>query len=846
MKKKTLLISLAAQLLCAFVWADAKSPSDFLSMPIGADRTLADYHQVSSYLRYLDAQSPRLKVISLGPTTLGEDMIMAVISSEENMRNLPSIQETARKLADPRGLGREETDRLVTSGKTIVLVTCNIHASEIASSQMAMEWAYDLSRATDPKTTGWLENVVLLLVPSLNPDGQIMEVDWYRKYLGTRYEGSSLPWIYHHYVGHDNNRDWFMLTQKETRNLSRAIYHQWFPQIFVDEHQMGSNGPRMFIPPFADPVDSDVNPLIWREVNLIGANMAFRLEQQNKSGLIYGYSFDAYWMGGTRNTGWWKNITGLLLETASARMATPIYIDPTELSGGRKGLVDYKATINHPNPWKGGWWRLRDIMDYERIASDALLEIAATRREDFLRNMLTRANQAVSEASPGDAYRVPAAQRDYPAARRMALLLADHNVNVFTDASTGDYWIPLAQPYGRFVREILEPQQYPEVRLMPGKEILKPYDVATWTLPLMMGVQVQHTTVPPALRLTPVQAPINSDVSQAPPPLADSPFYRMTATSAESAAVVNAALKKGEVRVAEANNAAADTKGTFFLDPAAARAARSTGWRVEITPVPELPSGTRTLKQPRVGVYKSWTAEIDEGWTRFILETNGFDIKSIENNAIRAGNLRTGFDAIILPDMDRDEIMNGKPKREEGQMRYAPDPPPQYMGGIGPEGVKALRDFVENGGTLIALNNSSNLVINEFNIPVRNSLVRAKESDFSVPGSLVRIDIHGNNPITAGMPESLAAFIDSPIAFDTTAPGPEMSRWVLASYPEDASKLLLSGWISGQEKLAGHAAAVAMTYGKGRIVLFGFRPQFRAQTYATFPLLFNSIYWSVQ
>ena len=245
---------------------------------------------------------------------------MAVISSEANMRNLTRIKDIARQLADPRGLTDAQADALVSEGKSIVLVTCNIHSSEIASSQMAMEWTYALATATDPETKRRLDNVVLLLVPSLNPDGQIMITDYYRKYAGTRYEGGRLPWLYHHYVGHDNNRDWYMLTQMETKEMNRAVYREWFPQVWVDEHQMGTDGPRMFIPPFADPLDRTVDPLIWREANLIGSNMAFRLEQAHKSGLIYGYSFDAYWLGGTRNTGWWKNVTGLLLETASARI----------------------------------------------------------------------------------------------------------------------------------------------------------------------------------------------------------------------------------------------------------------------------------------------------------------------------------------------------------------------------------------------------------------------------------------------------------------------------------------------------------------------------------------------
>src|SRR6185436_13951232 len=377
MKRAALLALLLATSAPA---ATIQSPNDFLKLDIAADKVLADYKQISSYFRALDDASPRVAVETLGKTTLGEPMIMAVISSEENMKRLDRIKEVARRLSDPRGLSDDEANALIRDGKAIVVVTCNIHSTEIASSQMAMEWAYALATANDAETKRRLDNVVLLLVPSLNPDGQQMIVDYYRKYVGTPYEGGRLPWLYHHYVGHDNNRDWYMLTQAETRAMSRAVYHEWNPQVFVDEHQMGSEGPRMFIPPFADPVDPDVHPLIWREANLIGSNMAFRLEQANKSGLIYGYSFDAYWIGGTRNTGWWKNITGLLLETASPRIATPIYVEPSELHGGTKGLIEYKPTINHPNPWKGGWWRLRDVMDYERIASDALLEVASDRR----------------------------------------------------------------------------------------------------------------------------------------------------------------------------------------------------------------------------------------------------------------------------------------------------------------------------------------------------------------------------------------------------------------------------------------------------------------------------------
>ena len=368
---------------------------------------------------------------------------------------------------------------------------------------MAMEWAHALASATDAETQRRLEEVVLLLVPSLNPDGQTMETEWYRKWLGTPHEGGRMPWLYHHYVGHDNNRDWFMLAQKESQAMSRAVYHEWFPQVWLDEHQMGNSGPRIFVPPYAEPVDPDIHPLIWREVNIMGSNMALRLEQAGKAGVIYGYSFDAYWPGGTKNTAWFKNISGLLTEVASVAIATPVLLDPTELSGGRKGLVEYGPQTNFPNPWAGGWWRLRDIMDYERIASDAILESCADLRRDILNDMAARARHAITLAKPGEAFRLPQAQRDWATAVKLAGLLVEHNVELFADRS-GDLWVPLAQPYGVFVSEMLTTQRYNEVKLVSGPDIVRPYDVSAWSLPLMMGVQVERGTMPEGLaRWTP-------------------------------------------------------------------------------------------------------------------------------------------------------------------------------------------------------------------------------------------------------------------------------------------------------------------------------------------------------
>jgi len=819
--------------------ATIPTPGEFLKIDVGADRVLADYRQIRSYFDELGRLSPRVRIETLGKTTLGEEMFMAVISSEENIANLKRLKEISGKVSDPRGLSDDGIDFLAREGRAFVLVTCNIHSTEIGSSQMAMEWAHALATADDAETKRRLSEVVLLLLPSINPDGQIMETEWYRKYLGTKFEGGRMPWLYHAYTGHDDNRDWYMLTQAETRAVSRAVYQEWFPQIWLDEHQMGSTGPRIFVPPYTEPVDPDISPLIWREVNLFGADMAMRLEQKGKPGIIYGYSYDAYWPGGTMNTAWYKNITGLLTEVASSRLATPIYVEPGELSGGRKGLVDYEVQTNFPNPWKGGWWRLRDIMDYERIASDALLEQAADRRKDILIDMAVRARAVVEAAAPGEAFRVPRDQRDWPSALKLAALMVDHNVEVFSGAN-GDLYVPMAQPYGAFAREMLTAQRYPEVKLVPGQEIVRPYDVAAWSLPLMMGVTVEKGTIPEGAARW--KGPLAAGAPGGPAALVPG--------SAENPTAVNAALRSGGavtyLSSARTTDGVSWPAGTIFLDARAAKAAAAAASPgVTMKPLPNPPSGLPSLKAPRVGLYKPWAASMDEGWTRFLLERYGFAPVSLDNLTIVKGDLRKSFDVVLLPDVSKEVIATGKPKREEGEMAYFPPLPPEYAGGLDKDGAKSLVAFVEAGGTLVAFSSATDYVLEQFNVPVSNALGKAKPADFACPGSILRASVTPDHPVTFGLPSEVGLFVDKPIVFETAPPAPEVGRRVLASYPDDPRDILMSGWISGEEKLARRAAAVALTYGKGKIVLLGFRAQHRAQTDGTFPFVFNAIYWSV-
>ena len=827
--------------------AHVPTPSESVGFEVGADRKLADYRQIAAYFKALSAASDRVEIEVLGKTTLGEEMFMAVISTPENLRNKAKYQEIARKLADPRGLSPEQIDALAKEGKSIFLLTCNIHSTEIGSSQMAMEWAHKLATTTDPEMLRRLNDVIVLLVPSLNPDGQIMVTEWYRKYLGTKYEGGALPYLYHYYVGHDNNRDWYMLTQIESKNMNRAVYHEWFPQFWLDEHQMGSYGPRIYIPPNADPVAKLVNPLVHRGNNLVGAAMGWRLEEAGKSGVIYNYSFDAYWPGGTRNTGWWKNTYGVLTEVASARIATPMQISPTELQGGTKGLIQYQQQINFPNPWPGGIWRLRDIMDYELLVSDAALETMSKYRRELLRGVASMASEAVHSADAAEYWRIQMEdQRDPVVAARLAALMLEHGAEVRLTPDQRTFLIPTAQPYGRFVDEMLGVQRYPEVRPAPNSGILEPYDVAAWSLPMMMGVKAEKTKLSPGEQQS--AAAIKAVLWPQGGVSGKGAYYSIADHQNNAFSLVNAMQKAGGQVFLQRIERQAPLL-IFATHPQLS--ANAERLHLKLTAMPDLPKGAAPLKSLRAALYKPYIASIDEGWTRFVLEQYGFNIKNIENKQVRAGNLNAAFDVIILPDSSRDVIIDGR----QGREGYSEELPPEYTGGIGKEGVKALKEFVENGGTLIALAHSSELFFGEdFNLPVRNAVTGGAGrgaaaaspaiSDFNIPGSLLRVYVDPEHPVGFGMPKEIAAFVDAPLAFQTSSPAPDTGRSVIAWYPDDAKDILLSGYAHGAERLERKAAVVSFTRGKGKVVLFGFRVQHRAQTEGTFQMLFNAIEWA--
>lgn len=859
MKKISVLCSIIVFLLISSLISPQTPPDKFLGHEVGADRKLADYNQIQAYFQKLDQESSKIKVLTIGKTTLNKPMIMAVITSEENMAKLDTYRNISKQLRDARGLTDEQAKKLSREGKVIVLFTCSLHATEIAASQMSMEFAYKLVTGKTPfNADKVLNDVIVLLAPTINPDGEQMVTDWYRKNVGTPYEGTRMPWLYHHYAGHDNNRDWFMFNLSETKAVTKVLYHDWIPQVHIDEHQMGSTGARLFLPPFMDPPVPTIHPLVWRGVALCGTNMAYDLQQHGFKGVVYGRRFTGWWIGACDDTSWLHNSIGLLSEMASVKTATPIYIDPTEI---QDSLVEKR--IQFPDPWPGGWWRLRNLVDYELILSLSLVKTAHLHKEDFLFNFYRMCKDSIEKRTAGQpfAFVIPKDQRDYPTTLRMLDILMFGGIEIqqakkdFTADGklypAGSFVVLMSQPYRPYAQSLLERQKYPDLRERPGDDPIPPYDNAGWTLPLQMGVacdRIEKTFKTALKKLEKVPYPAIT------PPKESASYIILDSRKNASFSVVFPLLKeKAEIYRSKDCIKGDDfhaCAGSFIIKNTSQVQKKLPGllkkWHLtayELKNIDNIPKDP--LKSHRVGLYQSWRASMDEGWTRFVFDDLGIPYTTLHNKDFKGtkkkkADLRKNFDVIVFADESPEIIKTGKPDPSSRWARRFTEMPPPYKGGIEKEGVEALKDFVARGGILVCMNNASGLALKEFKrIPARNILERVSRKEFFCPTSLLKVKVDNKSSIGYGMPKEAAIMFSRSPAFRTSVPSGEFDRQVVASYPKE--KILLSGWLLGEEIIARKPALVDVKYKKGHIILIGFRCQHRAQSHGTYKFLLNTL-----
>lgn len=826
-------------------------PEDHFGFRLGSDRNIARWDKIVDYFRILEKESPRIKVIDMGPSTMGHPFLLVIVSSPENLADLDRLQKINAGISDPRRVPESEIENLIRDGKAVICQSMSLHATEIGGTQMAPELAYDLAARNDEETRRILDNVIFFMIPSFNPDGQIMVTDWHNRTLGTEYEGGSPPWLYHKYAGHDNNRDGDFLNLTESVYAAQIMYRDWPPQAYIDHHHMGSYGARFYVPPYGEPIRPHADPLVWREISWYGAHIAYKLEENGKAGILNGAQFPGWGHFGWHWITPFHNIAGMLTESAGAKGALPLYIHPEQLSAGARQFPDYEAQSTFPNPWPGGWWRLRDIVEQKKISAWALLDIAARNRETVLRNAYLKAKRQTERGAQGKtkAYIVPMSQHDPLTAIKMINTLLQSGIEIqraqaaFTadgvGYSEGAFLISPAQPKMGLIRNLIDRTLYPDNAWTRDKDgnPLRPYDSATHAMNEFMGVRVD-----------PVDEDVRGDFlvlegrvvvkGEFTP---EKPAYLLDTRLNDSFKAANLLLEKG-VAIRRADGSAPEFRpGDFIIsggrDEVLRDIAEKTG--VDFQALEILPAeGTREIKRARIGMYhRYWGGNMDEGWTRLLLETFAFPYTSLLDADIRKGALNARFDVIILPS-DQAALMMGEIPESYRRWMTA-SYPPEFRSGLGKEGLASLQSFVEKGGTLVALRDACDFAVDKFGLSVRDAVAGLATKDFFCPGSTVRAVFDTTHPLAWGMPEDGLILSWNGPAFEVL-PGPDNDRYrTVVRYGE--KDLLRSGWLIGERQLANKSTMIEAEYGRGRVVLIGFPAQHRSQTHGTFKLFFNAL-----
>jgi hypothetical protein len=790
-------------LMAAAAAAEVPTPESVLGHKPGDDFYLATYEDSLGYFRKLAASSNRIKLAEVGKTTQGRDWFIAFISNPENLAQLDHYKEVSRRLALARGVSDEQARTLARDMKPIIHIDGGLHASEVANHQHTIQLGYDLVAKEDDEYKAIRQNLIVELWFSINPDGQSIVANWYRQNVGSPYEVSPLPVLYQEYVGHDNNRDGYMLNMLESRVITKATL-ETEPLVFYTQHQSAPFPGRIYLPPFADPISGNMHPLMLRWLTLIGMSIAQRLDDHGLTGSMHQETFDVWYPGYIDNIGNFRHTISFFTETALYRYATPHFYTVDEFPQARQGLG---TEMLYSSPWKGGWWRLADACRYMYEADMAVLNLSWKYREQMQYNKYRAARDTIEkfEKEPPFAYEIPREQHDAPTAALLMERLMLQGIEV-SHASKPDAWvIAMNQPFAGMVKELFEPQVYPALTQ-------RPYDVTGWTLPYQMGVEAHAVTTPLSKQYRDSLQPIKAVTGLA------APFNR--GANASFRAINEILAAKGTVTFA----------GDDVVASGIDKGRLSTILSENRLKAVEAKDAGKPVKALRVGLYRPWVASIDEGWTRWILEQYKFPFTNLYNADIRAGHLREQFDVIVIPDIAERQIIDG---HRQGTI------PERYAGGVGDDGVQELRDFTSAGGTLITFNNASIFAVNQFKLPVENALANLRPEQFFCSGCLVTVHIEDpKNPLTAGFRQDTIVMFERGPAFDTKT---GFKGTVLARYPRDYSPLR-SGYLAGPDRLEGKAAALAVDYGKGRVLLLGFKPQWRGQSHAAYKFFFNAFY----
>jgi len=857
------------------------TPKEALGFNFGDDYQLANYKQIEAYWHTLARESDRIVLRDMGKTAEGRTQWMAIVTSPENQKRLAHYQDISKRLGFAEDLTDDQARVLAREGKAVVWIDGGLHATETLGAQQLGEMVYQMVSRTDEETMRFLNDCIILFVHA-NPDGNDLVADWYMRNADPLKRSlNNLPRLYQKYIGHDNNRDFFASTQAETKNISRALYHDWMPQILYNHHQAGPAGTIAWSSPQRDPYNYNLDPLLILGLEALGTQLLQRAATEGKPGVTKasGGPYDGWWNGGIRNTANFHNILAILTETIGS---------PTPM---RVPLVPQRELPNRdlPYPIAPQEWHFRQSIDYSMTFNRAILDYASRNRENLLFDIYRMGQRSIQYGSEDHwtpspsrinalpdtggrggsaeadaaawaslhnpelrdprAFIIPANQPDFPTAVKFINALRDVNVTVYR--ATKDFTVNgKSYPIGSFVvfanqafrphvMDMFEPQDHPNVIPYPGAPPTRPYDNAGWTLAFQMGVQFDRVLdgfTGPLERVT--DSNVKPPVTIIPPRTPPSMFVDRRANDAFIA--VNRVLAKGGT--VGANNLG-------FVLSADASTLRSIA-PLGLTVRSENDQLSSPIRARRIALWDQYGGSAESGWTRWILEQFEFPYSRVYAPELDAGNLNAKYDALILPQGAVAAIGGGGRSGRGGGEVNAADIPAEYQSQLGritaDRTIPQVRAFLENGGTVIAVGTSAMNLAQQLKLPIENHLVENGQpipaSKYFVPGSVLTGRVDAQNPLATGMRERTDFFFDNSPVFKL-GPGAEAAG-VTAFAWFDSPAPLHSGWAWGQKYLEGGVIAIEAPIGKGRVVLYGPEITQRAQPHGTFKLLFNALYAS--
>jgi hypothetical protein len=891
------LVSAALLFLTGFQNAGGRvtSPKEQLGFTIGDDYQLANYTQLSAYWLKLARESNRIKVTEFGKTSEGRPMLMAIITSAENHKQLDRYKDISRRLALAEGLTDAQAHALAAEGKAVVWIDAGLHATEVANAQSLTEMIYQMLTRNDAETLRILNDVIFLAACS-NPDGLEMVANWYmREKDPAKRSTGGLPTLYQKYVGHDNNRESLLCSMPESESIAAVLYREWFPQIMYNQHQAGPAGAVLFIGQMRDPSNPNLDPLLAPSTEFVSAAIHSRFVAEGKPGAV-NRSFASYqnwWNGGIRSTVCFHNQIGILSEITG----NPT---PTEISFVPRNLI---ASNDNPFPIAPQTWHFRQAIDYLLTADRAILSVASEHRENFLFNIYRMGKNSIEKgdrdnwtlsahkiaavetamakdnagrgrggaplkyyellrnpaARDARGYIMSADQPDFLTAIKFVNSLVKNGITVlrairpFQAAGksypAGSFVVKAAQAFRPHAVDAFEPQDYPDDFAYPGGPPLRPYDVTGYTLAYQMGVQFDRV-------LEGFDGPFEKIQGFARPPAGrlvttGGAGYLLSHQTNDSFVAINRLLGAGEEVYWLKNPLTAGGKtfgaGTIYIAAKPTTSAILQKLAVEVglnfDGVAVKPSGEALrLKPQRVGIVDVYGGSMPSGWVQWICGQYGFNYEVVYPQTLDAGNLAGQYDVLIL----EDGILRAGGTAREGS---GPDPdtiPAEHRNKLGSiteaKTLPQLRQFLADGGTILAIGSSSSLG-QTLGVPMSNGLVDEKTGrpfsaeNFFIPGSILRLRVDTSHPLAYGLPENLDVFYNNNPSYRLKeAPGVRGVAFF------DSDRPLRSGWAWGQEHLKGTVPVVEAEVGKGKLYMFGTLIAFRAHPHATFKFLFNGIY----